>query len=279
VTWTPQYNASPVTVTADAEIPEQNLKGRVQTKVGFLTLDAPPSIDPGAVVNGASYAAAAPVAPGSFVTIRGSKLAQGAELAGAVPFPTSLAGSSVVLAGLAAPLLYASDGQVNAIVPYEVGANTDQQVIVTRGNSLSAPQPVTVAPAAPGLFTIDSSGKGQGIIVGVDASGAQAIADVSHPVKRGDAIIIYCTGLGKVDQTFPAGSLTPLAPFTNTINRATVTIGGVDANVFFSGMTANFVGLYQVNAFVPNEVTPGDKVPVVVTAAGQSSVPVTIAVR
>jgi uncharacterized protein (TIGR03437 family) len=37
--------------------------------------------------------------------------------------------------------------------------------------------------------------------------------------------------------------------------------------------------LYQVNATVPAGVTPGDHVPVVVTAAGQQSSPVTISVR
>ncbi len=277
-TWTPQHNTASVTVTAEAEVPEQNLKGKTQIKGGFLTFDTPPTVD-GAVVNGASYAAQSPVAPGSFITIRGSKLAQGPASAQDVPLPTILGGSSVLLAGALAPLIYASDGQVNAIVPYDVAPNTAQQVIVTRGTSLSAPQSVTVAPAAPGIFTLDSSGSGQGIIVGVTTSGAQAIADAAHPVKQGDALVIYCTGLGKVDPPVPTGQVAPASPTSNTVNQVAVTVGGVPAQVFFSGLTSGFVGLYQVNAYVPGGVQPGDHVPVVVTAAGQSSLPVTIAVR
>ncbi|MBZ5608094.1 MAG: hypothetical protein LAP38_07550 [Acidobacteriia bacterium] len=278
-TWTPQHNTPSVTVTADAQIPEQNLKGQAHTKGGFLTLDTPPAVDTGAIVNGASYAAQAPVAPGSFITIRGSKLAQGQAQADKVPLPVNLAGSTVALAGIATPLIYASDGQVNAIVPFEVAPNTDQQVIVTRGNSLSAPQSVTVAPAAPGIFTLDSSGKGQGIILGVDATGAQTFADPAHPVKAGDAIIIYCTGLGKVDPPVPTGAAAPLSPYSYTTNQVSVTVGGQTAEVFFSGLAPTFVGLYQVNAYVPKNVQPGDQVPVVITAAGQPSLPVTIAVR
>ncbi len=199
-TWTPQHNASSVTVTADAEIPEQNLKGAGadQGRVPDVWMRRPRSM-PGAIVNGASYAASAPVAPGSFITIRGSKLAQGQELAGSVPLPISLAGSSVVLAGIATPLIYASDGQVNAIVPYDVAANTDQQVIVTRGNSLSAPQPVTVAPAAPGSLHHRLVRPRAGHHRRRRCERHQPIADAAHPVKAGDAIIIYCTGLGKVD--------------------------------------------------------------------------------
>ena len=40
-----------------------------------------------------------------------------------------------------------------------------------------------------------------------------------------------------------------------------------------------YAGLYQVNAIVPAGVTPGDAVPLVVSAAGQDSVTVTIAVK
>jgi uncharacterized protein (TIGR03437 family) len=58
-----------------------------------------------------------------------------------------------------------------------------------------------------------------------------------------------------------------------------VTIGGIDARVFFAGLTPGFTGLYQVNAYVPAGVTPGDNVPLVITQAGRSSPPVSISVR
>jgi adhesin/invasin len=58
-----------------------------------------------------------------------------------------------------------------------------------------------------------------------------------------------------------------------------VTIGGVPAQVLFAGLTPGFAGLYQVNALVPAGVTPGSQVSIVITAAGQQSKTVTIAVR
>jgi len=173
------------------------------------------------------------------------------------------------------PLLFSSDGQVNAVVPYETTVNATQQVILTRGSSTSVPQTLTIADAAPGIFTKDSSGKGQGIIFGPSSN----LADSAHPVKTGDIVVIYCTGLGKVFPAVPTGSPAPLLPLSNVISQTTVNIGGIAVAPMFAGLTPSFVGLYQVNVGIPPGVTPGDQVPVFLTAAGQPSLPVTIAVR
>jgi uncharacterized protein (TIGR03437 family) len=58
-----------------------------------------------------------------------------------------------------------------------------------------------------------------------------------------------------------------------------VTIRGVDAPVFFAGLTPGFTRVYQVNAYVPAGVTAGDSVPLVITQAGRTSPAVTISVR
>jgi len=63
------------------------------------------------------------------------------------------------------------------------------------------------------------------------------------------------------------------------VNTVTATIGAVAASVQFAGLTPGFAGLYQVNAVVPPGVVAGNQVPLVLTAAGQSSAPVTIAVH
>jgi uncharacterized protein (TIGR03437 family) len=49
-----------------------------------------------------------------------------------------------------------------------------------------------------------------------------------------------------------------------------VTIGGTKAIVSFSGLAPGFVGLYQVNAEVPEGLTAGNQ-PVAVELAGVSS--------
>ena len=106
-----------------------------------------------------------------------------------------------------------------------------------------------------------------------------AVADPAAPVTAGDVVAIFATGLGAVDQTIPDGAAAPSAPLANTLVKPTVTIGGQNAGVSFSGLAPGFVGLYQIDAMVPGGITPGSAVPVVVSIAGQTSPPVTIAVR
>jgi len=181
------------------------------------------------------------------------------------------------VAGRQAPLMYASGGQVNAMIPYGIAVNTAQQLAVSRGNSISVQQQITIASAAPGIFTF--AGTTQGIIVGVKPSGAQAVADSKNPASAGDILVIYCTGLGEVDPAITAGTSASLTTLSQTVNQVTATVGGVPAPVGFAGLTPGYVGLYQVNATLPKGVTAGDNVQVILTAAGQSSSAVTIAVR
>jgi uncharacterized protein (TIGR03437 family) len=172
------------------------------------------------------------------------------------------------------PLLYASDGQINAQVPYDIAINVPNQLVVRRGNAISVPQSVSVAPAQPAVFTKDQSGHGQGIIVnGI----SNQLADSAAPVTAGDAVVIYCTGLGAVSPPTPPG--TGVTGPTPTVQPVTVTIGDHPAQVAFAGLTGGFAGVYQVNAIVPAGITPGSSVPVVISTAGQSSPVVTIAVR
>jgi len=91
-------------------------------------------------------------------------------------------------------------------------------------------------------------------------------------------VVIYCTGLGEVTPAVVTGSPAPAAPPAQTVNQVKVTIGGLPAGVQFAGLTPGLVGVYQVNVVVP-AVKAGDQVPVVITAAGQQSSPVTIVTR
>lgn len=273
-TWTPVFPTAQVTVTVNAESTE-GLKGKMSVTGRLQTNAQPPVVGQGAIVNGASYASATPVAPGSLITVFGSKLAQAKASASSLPLPTELGGSSIVLAGRQAPLLFASDGQVNAMIPFGTAVNTQQQVIVMRGSTISVPQGVTVSAVAPGIFTSDGSGKGQGTIF---LGNSKNLADHAHPARAGDVVVIYCTGLGEVQPPVSTGSPAPSAPPATTVNQVKVTIGGLAAGVQFSGLTPGFVGVYQVNAVVP-AAAAGDHVPVVITAAGQQSPPVTIAIR
>ena len=181
-----------------------------------------------------------------------------------------------MLGGRQLPLLYSSDGQLNAQLPFGLAVNTQLQLQVQRGVTLSLPQPLTVASAQPGIFSTDSeSGQGQGAIFSV----ANVLVDGNAPAAVGDTVVIYCTGLGDVSPAIPAGSAAPASPLSHTVNTVTATIGGLPATVMFSGLSPGFAGLYQVNAVVPAGVATGSSVPVVISVAGQTSPAVTLAVH
>ena len=275
-TWQPRNNpASQVILTADAQDPQLNVRGSSQITGGLQGNQGPPLVAAGAVVNAASFAPQAPLAPGTLISIFGTKLAESVAAAQSLPLDSQLATTSVVIAGQRLPLLYVSDQQVNAIIPFEIAVNTRHQLVVQRGSSYGVPEPVTVAVAQPAVFSKSQTGSGQGIIVDT----ANRLVEPGNPAHAGDAIVIYCSGLGAVNPTVAAGTAAPLSPLSYTSNPVTVTIGGVESQVLFAGLTPGFSGVYQINAIVPKSVSAGDAVPVVLSLAGQVSPPVTIAVQ
>jgi len=278
-TWVPEYSAAQASVTATAEDTRRHLTGTAQVTVGFQQFTQPPVVGTSGVVNAASYAPQAPLAPGTLISVFGTKLAENQAGATTLPLPMDLGGSSLFIAGVEAPLLFSSDGQVNAMIPYGIQVNAGQQIVISRGNSLSVAQGLTMAAAAPGVFTTNGLGKGQGHIYVAHADFTETLADAAHPATAGDYIVIYCTGLGEVTPSVTAGTPAPFDHPTSTLTPVTVTVGGVAAQVQFAGLSPGFAGLYQVNAIVPEGVTPGAAVVLSIVEAGQVSSPVTMAVR
>jgi uncharacterized protein (TIGR03437 family) len=136
---------------------------------------------------------------------------------------------------------------------------------------------VDVAAAQPAIFRLTGT---QGHIYRFTAGGQQILADAANPVGAGDVIVIYCEGLGAVDPPIAAGAAAPgVEPLARTVNVVKLTIGGVEAETFYSGLAPGFSGLYQINATIPPGVGPAGAVPVQLQVAGQTSEPATIAVR
>ncbi len=80
-----------------------------------------------AVVNDASYDIGTPapisISPGEIVALFGSNLGPVAGVVNTQTFGTSLGGVQVMFGNTAAPLLYVSAGQINAVVPYATGGS------------------------------------------------------------------------------------------------------------------------------------------------------------
>ncbi len=275
-TWTPQNTpTTTVSITATAQTISPALAGTASIGGTSNTNPGVPRVQSGGVVNAASNAPSTPVAPGSYISIYGSSLASGLTVATA-PFPTTLGGTQVLLGGQAIPLYFTSDGQINALVPYGMATNATTQVLVTHANAYSTPQPVTLADGGPGVFL---NPQGGGIAVDVKPDGSQYLVGPSTPTTAGDALVIYCAGLGNVNEPVAAGSVSPGSPLAMASNTVTVTIEGIQAQVLYAGLAPGFAGLYQVNVVVPSGVTTNASAPLVITAAGQSSPSASIAVK
>jgi uncharacterized protein (TIGR03437 family) len=223
-----------------------------------------------AVVNGASFQPT-PVAPGLIATIFGSGL--GPEngvtlrLAPDGRVDTTLADTRVLFDGVAAPMLYASQGQVSFVVPYSVAGRARSRIEVEYRGARSAGAEVQVAEAAPGIFP--------GAILNQDGS----VNSAENPAPGGSVVMIYATGEG---QTTPAGvdGAVTGATLQRPVLPVRVTIGGQEAEVLYAGSAPGLVaGVLQVNARVPALARRGS-VPVVITVgAAASQGGVTLAVR
>jgi uncharacterized protein (TIGR03437 family) len=263
-----------LTLRLTAEEPGRRIEGRIEVTGGVRATVQRPVLASGGVLNGASFQLGAPVAPGSMISIFGQNLAQGQATSPRLPLENQLAGALVTIGGREAPLIVATEGQINAVVPYGLTPNTQQQVIVRKGDGYTAPEAVVVSAAQPAVFSADSTGRGQGIIV----NPAGQIASAGQGAARGSPIVIYCTGLGEVDPPVAAGQAAPTDRLTRTVNPVSLKIGGVEAQVSFAGLVPGFTGFYQVNAVVP-DTAPTGQVDVVLTVSGLSSPAVTMSVR
>ena len=282
-TWRPVNASGSVVMKVTALLPQGgNLVGGVSSALtGIVTVPAAaagtPTVTAQGVVHAASDQGGVPIAPGGLITIYGVNLADGVGQSKALPLPQQLNGTQVFLGNQPLPILYTSTGQLNVQVPYMVPVNTQYQLTVQHGNTLSVPQSLVVAAGLPGIFTVNQQGTGQGAIMKSDGV---TLAQPGTPAAIGETVVIYCTGLGAVSPAVREGLPAPSTPpLSTTVNTVTATIGGKAAQVAFSGLTPGYAGLYQVNAVVPSGITTGDTVPVVVSVAGQTSPPVTMAAK
>jgi len=231
-----------------------------------------------AVANAASWATG-PVAPGEIVIIAGNFMADSALIgaqtsAGFVA--ASLGATTVLFDDVPAPLLYTMANQLSAIVPYEVSGQAQTSIQVEYQGVRSTPFTVAVAPTAPGIFTLNESGSGQGAIVNQDGS----INGPGNPAAGGDVVSIYGTGEGQTTPLGTDGIIVTAADLRQPVQTVTVSIGGQNATVLYAGSAGDEVaGLLQIDARVPLGITPSTATPVTITIGGSSQPGVTMAVQ
>lgn len=255
--------------------------GTTQTIPVTLTITSPGPPTIAGIVNGASFQSGA-VSPGEVITIFGTNIGPsvpaGLTLSSANTVETSLNGTSVTFNGVAAPLIFVSLNQINAIVPYEVAGLQSVPVVVTTSGTASTAFTVNVAATDPALFALGQNGSGPGAILNQNGS----VNEASNAAAPGSVIVIYATGEGVTNPASATGSVTPSTgtSFPVPSAKVTVMIAGVQAQIQYAGEAPGLIaGVLQVNAVVPAGTAAGNQ-PIVLTVGGvSSSSAVTVAVQ
>jgi len=209
------------------------------------------------------------IAPGGLASVYGLGLAGGTASATGFPLPASLAGTSVTVGGYSAPILYASPGQVNFQVPFEVPPGNAVFTVFVNGSAVTSGS-LTVSATAPGVFMMNG---GQAAVVNQNGS----VNSLGSPAPAGSVVSVYVTGLGTVSPQIGSGESAPAGPISYTNATVTVTVGTAAGQLQFAGLAPGFAGLYQVNFVVPSLST--GQYALKITAGGVVSNPATIAVQ
>ncbi len=224
-----------------------------------------------AVENAASLNTAAPVAPGSYITIRGTGLCDYTDQTFTARLPlsidTCIVSFDVPSAGISVPghLSYASPNQINVQVPWELAGQKTAQMKVTVDFTYGNVFTVPVALSSPAFFEI-----APGEVAAEDLS--YTVITPSHPAVHGNVVTLYANGLGPVSNQPASGDPSPGAPsLAQTTTTPVVMFGTTPAtSVLFSGLTPGIAGLYQINVTVPSTLAPGNY-PLTVAIGGVTS--------
>jgi uncharacterized protein (TIGR03437 family) len=242
-------------------------------------MHAQPAIYSRGVVNAANFAPVGlpngSIAQGSLFSIFGASLgpAQGVT-AGSFPLQTTLGNVSITVGQGAAAVkaipYFVSAGLVNAIMPSNAPLGL-QPVYVTYNSVQSNASPVTIVATSFSFFSFN--GIGTGPAAAANLGGAQAYNSPTVTAKPGQPVVIYGTGLGPIPtpDTQPAPGNSPTIPVQ-------VFVGGIPAQVLYSGRAPGSAGEDQINFNIPPNAPAGCWVPVYAVANGITSNAVTLAI-
>ncbi|MBL8175325.1 MAG: hypothetical protein JNK48_11695 [Bryobacterales bacterium] len=289
---TPASGVTPATLTVRpnvTQLAQGTYTGTITINLGLASpITIPVTFNYGAaptpqivsMTNAASFLPTA-AAPGMIVAIFGSNLGpttlQQLRLTASGLVDTNLNGVRVLFDNIPAPMVYARNDVISAIVPYAMAGRASANVVVEYQGVRSAAVAVRVVDASPGIFTTNQQGSGQGAILNNDFS----LNGAGNPVARGQFATVYLTGEG---QTAPAGVdglISAANQLRNPIANVQVRVGDRNAQVIYAGSVPTTVlGLCQVSFFIPADAPTGNAVPLTVTIGGAASqTGVSIAVR
>jgi uncharacterized protein (TIGR03437 family) len=242
-----------------------------------------PSIS--SIVNAASLLEGGSLAPGMLVKVRGASM--GPEIAVTADktgdtIPTDLAGVQLLFNGIPAPLLSVSQESIDAVVPFGLTPGSASAEVVVRNNGVdSRAVLMDVSPAAPGIFTVDATGRGQAQSANQNGSANSA----ANAAARNETVTFLITGAGQLRPDGVDGRIYRQANALPVPAQAvTAQIGGQAAAITAAAVLQGETGaIVRVTARIAQNAATGASVPVILrvgpTAAAATQAGVTIAVR
>jgi uncharacterized protein (TIGR03437 family) len=221
--------------TYDLPFTAAGLEGDMTTELLKLEVDSGlPVIT--RIVNAASRSQKAPCSPGALATIEGRWLADDSVASKQPP------GTTVQINGAAVPVLYASPTRVDFQCPDSQGSTLAIVVETAQGGT----QPVEAAAGslAPGIFSVDGSGSGQGAVMHAGSSNFAMVPNyryAAQTAQAGDHLVIYATGID--------GAM-----------RIAVNVGGIETTPDSITPLPGYPGVSQVSFTLPQSTIPGETV-------------------
>lgn len=254
-------------------------------------LSAAPAISPNGIVNANGYQSQ--LAPGVVFVVFGTGLGPASLAAASAPnYPTSLAGTSISFtrsgggAPVAARVVYTVATQVAGLLPSSVTPG-EYSVTISYNGEISPPRPVTVVARSFGIATANSAGTGPAQATIGNVNGGISLVRLTtgstsfggydwplSPARPGDTLVLWGTGGGADaanDTGGTSGDQTAAGNFK-------VVVGGREVTPLYAGASSGYPGLWQINFNVPPDAVLDCFVPVAVSANGELSNVVTIAI-
>jgi uncharacterized protein (TIGR03437 family) len=236
--------------TGSVSIASNAVNGTVGAPVSFqVVAKGAPLANYMGVVDNAIFGSGDAVARGDIVDVFGEQFLFGnIAFSPGVPLATTISGSEVMVNGRDAPLYFSSYGQIAFQVPMETALGT-AQVQVERDNLVGDIISVQVVDRAPRIL----------VITNPDGS----VPSSAHPAKAGDTLVIWAIGLGPtnpaVGTNVPAPGSEPLARLIapSSVEFGSGIFGTAAVTPAYAGLSPGSVGLYQVNATVPQGLPSG----------------------
>jgi uncharacterized protein (TIGR03437 family) len=139
-------------------------------------------------------------------------------------------------------------------VPFEIPPGPLVTVEVENNGTKTAVQNIAVFSVQPGIFEVP---QGQGKIGAVLHAADGTLVTAANPAITGEALSIYYTGGEALNAPGPPPDNRPRRTSADNRGPTEVLVGGVRMQVLFSGYAPSFMGLYQTNFVVANDIICG----------------------